>query len=62
MGKRAVSYGYSACLTRRYLRPAAPHNKMNLLRVLATVSSMTFISRVLGFLRDAIIARVFGAG
>src|ERR1044071_9122731 len=35
---------------------------MNLLRVLATVSGMTFISRVLGFVRDAIIARVFGAG
>ena len=35
---------------------------MNLLKVLATVSAMTFISRVLGFVRDAIIARVFGAG
>src|SRR5688572_18634666 len=35
---------------------------MNLLKVLATVSSMTFVSRVLGFVRDAIIARVFGAG
>ena len=35
---------------------------MNLLKVLATVSGMTFISRVLGFVRDAIIARVFGAG
>src|SRR5215212_9053626 len=35
---------------------------MNLLKVLATVSGMTFISRVLGFIRDAIIARIFGAG
>jgi putative peptidoglycan lipid II flippase len=35
---------------------------MNLLRALATVSSMTLVSRVLGFVRDAIIARVFGAG
>jgi putative peptidoglycan lipid II flippase len=35
---------------------------MNLLKVLAKVSSLTFISRVLGFVRDAIIARVFGAG
>src|SRR6266550_5336187 len=35
---------------------------MNLLKVLATVSGMTFISRVLGFLRDAIVAREFGAG
>src|SRR4029078_8766090 len=35
---------------------------MNLLRVLATVSGMTLLSRVLGFVRDAIIARIFGAG
>src|SRR5687767_15614253 len=35
---------------------------MNLLRVLATVSSLTMVSRVLGFVRDALIARVFGAG
>ncbi len=35
---------------------------MNLLKALATVSSMTFVSRVLGFVRDTIIARVFGAG
>ena len=35
---------------------------MNLLKILATVSSLTFVSRVLGFVRDAVIARVFGAG
>jgi putative peptidoglycan lipid II flippase len=35
---------------------------MNLLRVLATVSSLTMISRVLGYVRDFFIARVFGAG
>ena len=35
---------------------------MNLLRALAAVSSMTLLSRILGFARDAIIARVFGAG
>src|SRR5499427_7485195 len=35
---------------------------MNLLRALATVSSMTFVSRVLGFIRDMLIARLFGAG
>ncbi|WP_028535243.1 murein biosynthesis integral membrane protein MurJ [Paludibacterium yongneupense] len=35
---------------------------MNLLKALAAVSSMTLVSRVLGFARDAIIARVFGAG
>ena len=35
---------------------------MNLLRTLATVSSMTLLSRILGFVRDFFIARVFGAG
>lgn len=35
---------------------------MNLLKSLAAVSSMTMISRVLGFIRDAIVARYFGAG
>ena len=35
---------------------------MNLLKALATVSSMTLVSRILGFVRDAIIARAFGAG
>ena len=35
---------------------------MNLLRALATVSSLTVVSRILGFARDFFIARVFGAG
>ncbi|HEX9192131.1 MAG TPA: murein biosynthesis integral membrane protein MurJ [Burkholderiales bacterium] len=35
---------------------------MNLLRALATVSSMTLVSRILGFVRDVVIARLFGAG
>jgi putative peptidoglycan lipid II flippase len=35
---------------------------MNLLRALATVSGMTLISRILGFVRDVLIARIFGAG
>ncbi|MCL2589374.1 MAG: murein biosynthesis integral membrane protein MurJ [Betaproteobacteria bacterium] len=35
---------------------------MNLLRALFTVSGMTLLSRILGFLRDYIIARMFGAG
>jgi putative peptidoglycan lipid II flippase len=35
---------------------------MNLLRAMATVSAMTLISRILGFVRDAVIARMFGAG
>src|SRR5262245_3862428 len=34
---------------------------MNLLRALATVSSLTMVSRVLGFVRDFFIARIFGA-
>src|SRR3954454_10157368 len=35
---------------------------MNLLKALATVSGMTLISRVLGLVRDVLIARIFGAG
>ena len=35
---------------------------MNLLKALAAVSSMTLVSRVLGFARDAIMATIFGAG
>lgn len=35
---------------------------MNLLRTLATVSSLTLLSRILGFIRDFVIARAFGAG
>jgi putative peptidoglycan lipid II flippase len=34
---------------------------MNLLRALATVSSLTMVSRVLGYVRDFLIARIFGA-
>jgi putative peptidoglycan lipid II flippase len=33
-----------------------------LLKALATISSMTLVSRILGFVRDAVIARSFGAG
>jgi len=35
---------------------------MNLLKSLFAVSSITMISRVLGFVRDTLIARIFGAG
>lgn len=35
---------------------------MNLLRALVTVSGMTMLSRILGFVRDFVIARTFGAG
>jgi len=34
---------------------------VNLLRALATVSSLTMVSRVLGYARDFFIARIFGA-
>jgi putative peptidoglycan lipid II flippase len=34
----------------------------SLLGALVTVSGMTLISRILGFVRDAVIARMFGAG
>lgn len=39
-----------------------PKYPMNLLKSLAAVSSLTMVSRVLGFVRDTIIARTFGAG
>jgi putative peptidoglycan lipid II flippase len=35
---------------------------MNLLRALAAVSSLTLVSRILGYARDFFIARAFGAG
>ena len=35
---------------------------MNLLKSLAAVSSLTMLSRMLGFVRDTLIARIFGAG
>src|SRR5262245_17934219 len=34
---------------------------MNLLKALATVSSLTLVSRILGLVRDYLIARIFGA-
>src|SRR3954465_870370 len=35
---------------------------MNLLRALVTVSGFTLVSRILGYVRDFVIARAFGAG
>ena len=35
---------------------------MNLLKSLATISSVTLVSRMLAFVRDVLIARIFGAG
>ena len=47
----------------RYCNPLwKPKHPMNLLKSLAAVSSLTMVSRVLGFVRDTIIARTFGAG
>src|SRR5438477_8326091 len=38
------------------------NSSMNLLRTLAAVSSLTLVSRILGYVRDFFIARAFGAG
>jgi len=35
---------------------------MNLLKALAAVSSLTLVSRILAFVRDMLLARIFGAG
>ena len=35
---------------------------MNLLKTLGTISSLTLLSRILAFVRDVLIARIFGAG
>ena len=35
---------------------------MNLLRTLVSISSLTLLSRILGFVRDILMARIFGAG
>jgi putative peptidoglycan lipid II flippase len=40
----------------------AMNPKGSLLRALATVSGMTLVSRILGFVRDFVIAHAFGAG
>ena len=36
--------------------------KHNLLKSLLNVSGMTLISRIVGFIRDMLMARIFGAG
>ena len=35
---------------------------MNLLKTFATISGLTLVSRILAFIRDVLIARIFGAG
>jgi putative peptidoglycan lipid II flippase len=47
-----------SCASENLLR----NTRLNLLKALATVSGMTLLSRILGFLRDFVIARAFGAG
>lgn len=42
--------------------PAEAEAGLNLLKALVTVSGMTLVSRIFGFVRDAVIARAFGAG
>jgi putative peptidoglycan lipid II flippase len=42
--------------------PRSPQKTVGLLRSTAVVSSMTFLSRVLGLVRDVVFARFFGAG
>src|SRR5258708_21127105 len=39
-----------------------PRAAMNLLRVAASVSGMTLLSRITGFVRDTLLAILFGAG
>jgi putative peptidoglycan lipid II flippase len=43
-------------------QPAAPSRPVALIRSFATVSSYTLMSRVLGFVRDIMIAAILGAG
>ncbi|KPW70127.1 Protein MurJ -like protein [Pseudomonas syringae pv. coriandricola] len=57
----ARSIAYMAGLIAHPL-PRRTTLSMNLLKSLAAVSSITMLSRVLGFIRDTIIARTFGAG
>src|SRR6267143_3063412 len=58
--KGAIVIG--AAVRRKVFVRESYNSRMNLLKALATVSSMTFVSRILGFVRDALIARLFGAG
>ncbi|RMQ86679.1 hypothetical protein ALP97_05197, partial [Pseudomonas salomonii] len=57
--RRAVSHKWALCSPALYLK--AQTLSMNLLKSLAAVSSITMISRVLGFVRDTLLARIFGA-
>lgn len=53
---------FALCLPHGRAVPRKSCNSMNLLKSLAAVSSLTMLSRVLGFVRDTLIARIFGAG
>src|SRR3954470_920467 len=39
-----------------------PYSRVNLLRAAASVSGMTLASRITGFIRDSLLAILFGAG
>lgn len=60
MRRTRVAAAHRLCYGSPARRP--PDHTMNLLRALVTVSGMTLISRILGFVRDFVIARAFGAG
>lgn len=57
-----ISTAGDACFPPIGIRQEQCSNPMNLLKSLAAVSSMTMFSRILGFVRDALVARIFGAG
>ena len=48
--------------TASYVNFQTDETIMNLLGALAKVGGLTMVSRILGFVRDTIIARAFGAG
>src|SRR6476469_6811911 len=52
------------CLLSYTTSPAQtkPYNRVNLLKAAASVSGMTLASRITGFIRDTLLAVLFGAG
>lgn len=57
-----VTRAYNSALKAAGPSPQEPTLSSNLLRSTALVGQMTLVSRILGFVRDVIVARVFGAG
>jgi putative peptidoglycan lipid II flippase len=58
------SKDFSKLTTESQNRPASSSSipKSRLVRAVGTISFFTLLSRILGFVRDVVIARVFGAG